>query len=128
MFKYAIFRFCFLYSKKDPGLVSKTIGCLSYMLGDENINVTKRVMLACNSLYKLALQVNWTLNVTSLPVCFVQSTLLFSWRPKHCWYISSQLGITNEIFIKVFYLRCSSVLFIVCKTLFFNNYKFKFVP
>lgn len=42
--------------KKDPALLSKTVGCLSYMLSDENTTVSKRVMLACNSLYKLALQ------------------------------------------------------------------------
>ncbi|XP_047132295.1 symplekin isoform X1 [Hydra vulgaris] len=42
--------------KKDPELLSKTVGCLTYMLDDENISVRKRVMLACNSLYKIALQ------------------------------------------------------------------------
>ena len=45
------------FSKKDPELLSKTVGCLTYMLDDENISVRKRVMLACNSLYKIALQV-----------------------------------------------------------------------
>jgi len=42
--------------KKDPELLPQTVGCLAYMLGDENIIVSKRVMLACNSLYKVALQ------------------------------------------------------------------------
>ena len=42
--------------KKDPDLLPQTVGCLAYMLGDENIIVSKRVMLACNSLYKVALQ------------------------------------------------------------------------
>lgn len=42
--------------KKDPALLSKTMGCLAYMLGDENVPVMKRVMLACNSLYRIGLQ------------------------------------------------------------------------
>ena len=43
--------------KKDPDLLPQTVGCLAYMLGDENIVISKRVMLACNSLYKVALQI-----------------------------------------------------------------------
>lgn len=54
-------------SKKDPALLSKTVGCLSYMLSDENTTVSKRVMLACNSLYKLALQVRKYV----LPICIM---------------------------------------------------------
>jgi len=42
--------------KKDNALLSKTTGCLVYMLGDENIATMKRVMLACNSMYKISLQ------------------------------------------------------------------------
>jgi len=43
--------------KKDPDLLPQTVGCLAYMLGDDNIVISKRVMLACNSLYKVALQI-----------------------------------------------------------------------
>lgn len=50
------------FSKKDPELLPKTIGCLVYMLTDDNTTVMKRVMLACNSLYKTALQVHYTEN------------------------------------------------------------------
>eukprot|EP00794_Sanderia_malayensis_P020260 gene20260-22245_t len=42
--------------KKDPLLLTQTIGTMAYMLDDENVNVMKRVMLACASLYKVALQ------------------------------------------------------------------------
>ena len=50
---------CYLcYSKKDPVLLTQTIGTIAYMLDDENVNVMKRVMLACVSLYKVAIQVS----------------------------------------------------------------------
>ena len=54
----SILSYHFVYSKKDPELLPKTIGCLSYMISDENTTVAKRVMLASNSLYKVALQVS----------------------------------------------------------------------
>jgi len=42
--------------KKDPVLLTQTIGTIAYMLDDSNVNVMKRVMLACMSLYKAAIQ------------------------------------------------------------------------
>ena len=33
------------------------MGCLAYMLSDDNVPVVKRVMLACNALYRIGLQV-----------------------------------------------------------------------
>ncbi|XP_065064870.1 symplekin-like [Rhopilema esculentum] len=42
--------------KKDPVLLTQTIATVAYMLDDENVNVMKRVMLACVSLYKVAIQ------------------------------------------------------------------------
>lgn len=56
-------------SKKDPQLLTKTVGCLAFLLSDENVNVTKRVMLACNSLYKVGLQ-----------VCVVNKTIKYALR------------------------------------------------
>ena len=49
--------FYYDFSKKDPVLLTQTIGTIAYMLDDSNVNVMKRVMLACMSLYKAAIQV-----------------------------------------------------------------------
>ena len=51
--------FLFSFSKKDPILLTKAIGTLAYMLDDDNVNVMKRVMLACTSMYKVSLQVSF---------------------------------------------------------------------
>ena len=55
--------FYYDFSKKDPVLLTQTIGTIAYMLDDLNVNVMKRVILACVSLYKAAIQVCFSLSV-----------------------------------------------------------------
>ena len=46
-----------IYSKKDPGALSKVVPILRYTMTDENVNILKRVLICVNQLYRLTLEV-----------------------------------------------------------------------
>ena len=56
----------FPFSKKDPDVFSKVIGNLVMLLQDDNVAVSKKVMLSMSNLYRIALQVKVPNSMTTL--------------------------------------------------------------
>ena len=50
----------FFFSKKDPDVFTKVIGNLVMLLQDDNVAVSKKVMLSMSNLYRVAFQVKQT--------------------------------------------------------------------